>query len=1565
MATSCKIKYIDEAPVDALDPETELALKATLAEEHLKGMRLIDGSTISKDDSRKLFYEVKYFNGKQLRVLSPTNQILKEQQLERIEEINNQLIDDINSWGIFNEVPDYKPVRTIKADLHGKGGFDVVVIDLSPYITQAQPYFTEESFNKPSSLELLTQSMSKEFFQPNYIKKSFDFIDELGKIELETPDGDLSMITQNLNDFLNNLDEYRQNIVYNKDRLSEFPVLKEEINALYRSLRATEKEMKEIYDETGIDVTYRTKAVEKISNMTAYLKRTYKVLNGLDIKLKNTARSLAKDIENKDSENYLDSVKRLGNILNESTYLMEVAAPIESILFALRKDLEFSFWDSYNTVGIENAILERFPGEKALSIFEVFNNDYEDLQTLKPGLMVLKDENNDLLLTDDEVKIILDIFNEYEFKGKNLLHESFNSFGTLFSSLKEDLASFHKEYLTNILYNEQLKALNVNNFDEISPKIKSKALTKNQIETYLSKGIYDIDVINKLFSGIEGMNDPILRLFGGFLNNQLRLDHMRNQQDLAGDHDFLKTLDLHKNEEKRKQLESLFIEEKIYIDPFKDLVEADQEWIESGKPTLAAFGRVYQASKSLGFVEEFNNHDYKFVKKAFHDSIDSRINDLKDYLNYEGKITSIDLSTVKPQVIRDLNLLENEGIIVFDKNSGEIYFTDKQMEEQAYTPFRLKALFRDRFYSDYQELAFSFDEISQNFSEKYDINSGTDLARTLNEKVEPKFFNEVFRNNYREVKLRSEIEGQKYFKNTLQSSGFGSIYNGGVLLKKKDGSYFYVNSTDSIFNSKGKFNIVLEDLKDEYETMIVMANDFYKPSDKFRNTTKYPTLVNTLILDPVANSYHNFLTQKYEESNKRLGTSKFHYGILPKVAEAEQRDFIQSLKSLGSVEGWKELKEKYAYKVPDTQLISETEVRKQEGDHTYRQVTPLYTKDLKDGLKQFDDLFELTKIFRESTRSFKSLSTAESPLKAFKSMLNSKSVIGLEKRTTLEKGKVGVIHATLRKFFEKESPRSTEALISWMDRTVYGFKNDYNVFGLSARKLIDKWKFLISFQFLSGNIVASVSNVGIAAIESFGLAMGNKYGINDKVIRQSYAEYLENSPNFIADEFKENPAEMTLISQLMIHFNAIKGAVDNGMEAIDKRFWQKRFVNKALFVTQTIPEHLNQGSLFLAAYKVFEVADAVKDKDGKVLKEKLFLKDIINHTPGEAFKFDLNKLNERRKELGLDVYTQKHFEEQVETRFYSWVTDILRETQGQYDMLDESEFQNGAISSMAYMFSRWMYPGFRSKWGKDSGLINYRTGIADEEGYMRTFFKEMINDYNKIGETAQHLSTIEKVKEVMKANNITTTAQVAGNHVLKMVLGPITKLSVDFFGGNTTIEQWLFDSKLEEDVRQRLTRAYRYAGLWHSTILAAFVFRAIAEGIIEDDDDPLFTMLKALELQATRLNSDSGFYLNPVTFADKAFLKYRDPFTIWRSYDSTSGLFKQLLGIEYDPEKPDGQRWNMRYDDVYEKSGVGYEKGDSKAWVKFRKTFLAPYNQWLKLMNPEDQLQYMNMIYNN
>lgn len=1551
MAAACEIPYIKNGSVDtALSATSEDELKDILQEVHLRTLQSIAGRVNSKNEL--LFNNTVSREGVYLKVLSSEkyNSKQRREQIAALNAINTQVKTELKAKKIFNDVPDsYDPVRTLDVKLHPGSTltYSVVVVDFTPYISSGSRILEEADFENIDPM-FLNQYFQKEYYEPNYIKTANVILDSLQRdpvIMKETLDG--------LSEMLNNIETYAQNIYKNSSQVSNFSRLRSTFERLYSVLLATEREYNELLETGATPSQLSTKAIERISHVTSFLRSGHYVVGNVKYRMDNTVSDLMDKINSLNNPEYYKDIEKLGKILKEVHYIMNTLSPLKDLLSRIPQELNYSFWDSYNVISLERELIDLFRDKEngMLLLEDIFNSDIQDIDTIKYRMLTHRDSNGDEVFTSSDVASIDSIFTKNLVSEKNKLIHSFKNFNNDFLSLESTIRDSMYNYIATIIHNEYIRSMKVKDISELTPEQISQIRTKEQIIENLKVATSDIGLVESFFQSGQSWTDEVLRIASYYVDRQLMVADFLNVKKQGENEKILEDFGftVEDKDGRRAALESQFIEKKTYVPNTSYLEEADQEWLDKGLPTLSAYGKTFKASERYGFIEEYSIEKFKFLEAAFNRTKEERIDFITSLLTEDiNNPVYIDVNSLTAEDIEVLKMILVSERDVKERNTPLgtiIYFQNKELPLRENISRYLSTVF----WNSVTHLR-PKNEILQELRDLDSIADAQDLVDKLNSGIESDMISKVLKNTYT-YKLRT-TKNIKRINHNLFDKQIGTLFGADILIGvNSDGKYFVVDPS-YMKKRKGSFEINHPDI----EEILVMVRDFTELDASFKNPA-YQTLQSLLSSNQGIKEYHDFIYGNYKVANDKLGIQGLKYGFLPSIAEVERLSTLDKIKRKAR-EAVDLNTDDLNYNPSGRILKDGTILELQEDDSTLKILTPKHVNELKPGLQQSLDLFMNNMHFDRSTRMFEALSNSDAFAKIFLTLLKGSESGGLhikERVANVSDSKLNtIIKRTVRQKFEEHDLNSTRRFEEWMESKIYGYKKDYRVLGskLSVQKLSNKIKMFNAYTLLANNQVAMLTNIGIATIENFSAAAGRRFGLKSKALLNSYKEVIKHSPSLLADLAKRRVKDMSLTTQLVYAFDAIKGNNTEGIIGGDPTETGK-IAQMMLYYTQSLPEAFIQTSAFLALLRSYTIIE------GHGNEPALKMNDLIIEKDGEMFTFDLDKYNKRRVELGKEEVTLDEFIDVEVARFKGVLTKFLEETQGMYDKYQKNSIENHVILSLSYQFHRWLYPGIKARY-KKGGIYNPYTGEYDEEGYMRTFLKSLIKQWDEEFSYVKDYAFLNRVREYLRLKNITKTAQLSSNIIAKAALGPIVKLSKDLLGiQNPNIDEWLFSEEHDEAVRDRISRSYRYLLFWTSTFVMMGITRALAE--YDGDDDDL--LLEMLELQAKRINSDMGFFINPITAMDKALMKYRDPFTIYKSYSSLSGIFKQAFFFEYNPGDVDPMNW--KFNDVYEHSGPGYEKGDYKLWVKFRKTFLSPYNQYIRALNPDEQLKYMEMVYNN
>lgn len=490
---------------------------------------------------------------------------------------------------------------------------------------------------------------------------------------------------------------------------------------------------------------------------------------------------------------------------------------------------------------------------------------------------------------------------------------------------------------------------------------------------------------------------------------------------------------------------------------------------------------------------------------------------------------------------------------------------------------------------------------------------------------------------------------------------------------------------------------------------------------------------------------------------------------------------------------------------------------------------------------------------------------------------------------------------------------------NFLNTNIYGIQKEakVSIFGIQIdlNKVSSRLKGLINFGTLAWNVGTALPNFAIGQLNSFGYSTA-QHLFPEKEWISANSEYFGISSGLglsrsMKDMIAENESGKSKIGQVFNYFGGVSGEVDLAKMS-NKKFHQRFKMGEMLYFTTSAPEHAIQSIAMIAFMKSYMLSN------GKSLWESVL------YEKGQAIQFDAtqDEINDFRNK----------FEK------------IKMQLNGNYSDLDKTTWQNMWHLSLALVYKKWIYESVRSRYGKE--YFDYTLG-QDVEGFHWKFLKQMFRDFQELENEA-----IPKIQKFLMG------AEYVAKGIGRTAGATLNTLTFRQLEKNKQFKEFVYG---DADVT-----AYVRASFEISMFLALGVVAAGLHALNdEDDEEERSIVLQNLEYAAGRIQRDLGFLLPYVNvpfmaagsagsgffvMTDNIAKIYKDPFTVGRTFGAYTKTLAQLF------ENPQEQ---------YTRSGYGYEKGDYKLIDDLEKTAIAPLFQIVKLMNPEDQLSFVNVVYSN
>lgn len=368
--------------------------------------------------------------------------------------------------------------------------------------------------------------------------------------------------------------------------------------------------------------------------------------------------------------------------------------------------------------------------------------------------------------------------------------------------------------------------------------------------------------------------------------------------------------------------------------------------------------------------------------------------------------------------------------------------------------------------------------------------------------------------------------------------------------------------------------------------------------------------------------------------------------------------------------------------------------------------------------------------------------------------------------------------------------RLAEQVHDWFAACVYGQAeaDEGTLLGIDLGKFANFINKYTSMNLLAANFVQGTANVMLGEtlqrIEGF----AGEYMSNSSWLRADKF-YLKNLVGMAGDIGKRSP------DNLGTKINEFLGVLDNyGRADLNRRTkFGRMSAMDTLFFTSSLGEHYMQTRFAIGMLSDIKAYD----KDGKELGSMLDMYNVNNK--GQLVLDDK-----------VDLIKSKWTESDV-IDFKIKVRGVLSRLHGEYSELGKVAIQRYALGRMAYMFRKFIIPGFRRRYGRMS--YNERLGQFTEGSYVTTFkflgnavFKPMFGKEATDPEAAfinrliedlgSYKMSIFKARWVMLSDhekaNITRTVSEVGFLIVAIILANIA-MSFKGEGDDDAEEQfWAF-----------------------------------------------------------------------------------------------------------------------------------------------------------------------------
>lgn len=1172
------------------------------------------------------------------------------------------------------------------------------------------------------------------------------------------------------------------------------------------------------------------------------------------------------------------------------------------------------------------------------------------------------------------------VYEELENKFNGVLRDSLKPKGAvqrqLYNTLNElrqfkgRLKDLHYDTLTEIYYPIFEKSFknkeNTLTIDGTQTVVDKYKITKENFKTMLYIAEEDTGAIEHYGSAMINVSDTIATTVADFFKEVVISANVDNTRDINNFQDFLSSNKKQQGDEILKTLDKNLVHDNLTIDALEQVddtyIPADGDGVL--ELTVLGIPGKYRARITRNYITEFNTIKYNNLRKVFSHHIDDVVDEYTTkLLNDRYSLVNIDTSD---SILKRFHSL----LYLPSKTSGELFLNPNIGRFLSNTPTRddikgkIKSMLYTSFFADNLSVK-PYEDIQKIMRDNNVLdnnNNLVDLNLDENYKARKHTMNNTYWNTYKTYTrgdYSSSTLQDRFHYNRASLFGKGESNIKEVLVRFTDLSYGYVeliNTADGviIFNTSEK----------EIQDFSTYSREYSQLADKYNITkggfnNESARKWNYINSDSFNKEYYDRIIKLYNQSNNNYGEVSLSNYEIPQVEKMEESSRLEkakeNLNNIKSGEGFNMFMD-YAssYKVDEnrTARMRDGKYINEDGEEVNDPVYTTTERQYINGQKirnisaKFNrpipldkletDTYKSALLYKTASNVYRALKDNESQALLLQTILEGDTTMGITPRRAKvrENGSEVRIPGAGVKLKEADL-RSSKMMVSFINDYVYGISNeDSGIFGtkISVKKIANKISGYTAFTSLAWNVFTVPSNRIISLHNTRVVAEGNEF-FNEQDWWDSIKIYNSSYGGFFNDYKNKGFTNMkSPLTQMAIRFNAIQGEFLNPNGQIDTKNLAEKLSDNALYWTQEIGEHANQIESMIMLMKGFKLPS------------------------GKSLWTAVEEINIDRQE-GESLKMPDEFIKDLEIEFQKRLQGVNRQIHGNYSKLDKTMLQKGVITNMLMTFKKYIYDGFRSRFqGErwDQELKN------EQEGYFRTYLKALNKEFS----------------ETMKTQGLTAALKSGGfksigKSLVKTTLGGWDAATFRLASkSNENLKKFLYGENLTERQYYAAMKATYDIG----NIVRAMLVIAVAELLmnnLDDDDDTAKFFLSYVEIYAKKLEGDVGLFTSFTNFStgpfiggatlDQLYKQWKAPFAASRSIDNTTGIFKQL--ISFDTINEDGElefTWHAL--DKYEKSGKGYEKGDYKIGREAEKSIFSPYYNFTKMFDPEEQLNYLNLL---
>lgn len=1221
-----------------------------------------------------------------------------------------------------------------------------------------------------------------------------------------------------------------------------------------------------------------------------------------------------KALNNLDEETRESEIYELSRILNKSTQFLYLFQGLQDFKDELQRDgfipedkFNLKFYNDKDLFikslqSIQLDEVNNLSDKDIADLWLIFNNEKLSVNDLRELILNKVVDNNEDISFQKSIEVKQQIDKLLEDNTKNTFTSQMNYSLSKASKLQSDIKNLHYKLTTEFLFPE-FEELQLKNYDKTSDRY----IDKRKFEALLKIADKDENILTSWLEATIQSKDPLVSMVAKKISNSLFEVHQQNIKD-GNNIAFIRDKYLKdKTTEEKKQIYNSFINEVTVLetDVYGDIIELSPE-----------DDRLSIDVEVLGVTKRYLARKAKAFKTGKHTSLLEGKRKIVNDLIYRNKKDSKSLIN---QILD--KALDSTGELDYKKFFNYVITNQDKKEIQD---IGLK-VFKTNVNGQYLPNA----QVKSNYTTK-ELKSiiENSLWSSMYYKDAIKSFNvqQVTDTVSKQSDKDKFIEDNTYEGNITDGLKY-MIYNN----KSVDNIFSYIKDGVQVFRYKDDTSLVkyatLDELKDllkedKVQSIYYKTKDLQGVSDDYllqEYTGEYKDLFDSLV-------------SKYNEGNNKLGRQKLKHSIIPQIEKSgitsledlskESKSLFQSIMDF-FVDAYKSIVSAWN-KLNDSEELNEDEKTAFEQEYLngekVKQVSIRYNTLLDNQDEVEWDLSVSVGAYSFMVNQYDNLKKYDPQMRVIKTIVTGDTMLGIEARQTK---KTDLFNRVIKRRkrgrtdednFKREVAKNLNSkLVEFIDDMMYG-ENDYLNFGLGKLNSKSLEKTLSSYSAYTSlvwNIQGMLSNISNGKVATYLEAIQGKY-FTTKEYGFAEQEYYKNVHNHYKDFMATSLKDKSKVGQLLVILDAIQGEYLDDFKSVNQKKSWNDLTKSALSFTQNGAEHYIQTVNMIAMLKA----------DG--------LWDSIEYKEGEELKFSEDEWKRLRE-------------------FQGKLHSVNKRLNGAYSKIDKARLQRRWFGRLILMFRKYIWQMYKARF--QSERLDVESGDI-VRGYVSQYYKDLVKDLKS------NQSVAWKALRILKQ---------IGTDNKRFVLNTVNALSLGQLDKNEKyVKLYGFQNLSKDEIQE----ARRY--LAEVSLFTAFTLLGALLGSLEDDDEEKSVLLSNLELLAKRQRSDMGAFLPsmlniPTGFDAGAFNTFdfirktvSSPIPAMRSVDNSISVLSQMTGIEY----KDNQL-NFTINDEYEKSGNGYEKGDLKITRKLQKSIIAPYWQLLKLMNPSEQLQFLNMINKN